>query len=36
MFKKLLVTFAALAVVVGGVFWFVNGRDAQHQRQMTS
>lgn len=29
MFKKLLVTFAALAVVVGGVFWFVNGRDAQ-------
>ncbi|KRN76155.1 metal ABC transporter solute-binding protein, Zn/Mn family [Weissella minor] len=29
MVKKLVIVVAALAVVVGGVFWFVNGRDAQ-------
>lgn len=29
MLKKLGITFAALAVLIGGVVWFINGRDVQ-------
>jgi iron/zinc/copper transport system substrate-binding protein len=33
MLKKLGITFAALAVLVGGVVWFINGRDVQQSNK---
>ncbi|AIG65987.1 metal ABC transporter solute-binding protein, Zn/Mn family [Weissella tructae] len=33
MLKKLGITFAALAVLIGGVVWFINGRDVQQSNK---